>query len=99
VLPYAAADDAAQFERWFLQNESLVRFELREAILETALMAVRQLYPPTGDTAPAQIGRELAHVVCNDCRKTDRVMSQEADRIWIQPIDNPRALRSLPWRQ
>jgi hypothetical protein len=97
VQPYTGADDPASFAHWLNEQDSAVRLTLSEALDETARMASRQLHPADDAAASAELGKNRARVLCDDCSKTDRVISRTATRAWIQPVDNPRVLRSLPF--
>jgi hypothetical protein len=95
ILPYTGADDTASFEHWLTEQVAIVRLTLREALDETARMASRQLQPAEDAASSAELGKDRARVLCDDCRKTDRVILRTPTRAWIQPVDNPRVLRSL----
>ena len=100
VLPFTGPTDPVgltdAFASWLAEQNSTVQSTLREAISETALMTSRALQPPIDAPVPVPLGKDLTHVLCDDCRKSDLVILAAPARAWIQPTDNPRALRSLP---
>ena len=101
TLPFNASNDtgalAAAYERWLVDQHSTLLLSLRDAVIDTAHMASHELRSADNDPSRLQLGKELARVMCDGCRKSDRVIVRTATRVWLQPDDNPKVLRSLPF--
>ena len=99
MLPFGASTGAGTlagaFESWLVEQHSMVLQNLRDATTDSARMASHQLEPANNGSTPMQLGKDVAHVICDGCRKSDRVISRTATRIWLQPADDQKVLRSL----
>jgi hypothetical protein len=101
LMPFEAPDDpaavAAGLERFLeVQRPALVT-HAQEAAAEIAAMVSRKL-DPRPSTAPTEtLGRVRSQLLCDDCEKSDWVLAAKPTRLWVQPNDQPLAIRSLPF--
>lgn len=99
-MPFEAAKDPAALavglERFLeVQRPALVA-HAQEAAGEIAAMVSRKLDPRSSAGSTETLGRVRSRLLCDDCEKSDRVLAAEPTRLWVQPDDQPLAIRSLP---
>lgn len=99
-MPFEAPNDpaalAAGLERFLeVQRPALVA-HVQEAAAEIADMVSSKLDPKSSAAPTETLGKTRSQLLCDDCEKSDWVLAAKPTRLWVQPDDQPLAIRSLP---
>lgn len=95
-VPEDPAAQAVGLERFLTVQRPALVAHAREAGVEIAAMVATKLDPRTSAVPTEALGNTRRQLLCDDCEKSDRVLAAKPARLWVQPVDQPLVIRSLP---
>jgi len=101
-MPFEASDDPAELapalERFLAAQRPAVINWFQDAGVDMADMVASRLRSASLVASVETLGNTRRQLLCDDCEKSDWILARKPARLWVQPDDEPLAIRSLPLR-